>query len=305
MSAEPARSGSLARAVAYRIIRFCLWLIPGPRALRFFGALIGQVLYRVRRWRDIARNNLELVFGSRIGERQRQQVLRDLYRHLGTTLLEMFWDFNSHRLPVTRWVEVRGWEHLRAAKAQGKGVIVATGHVGNWALLIHRIAAEGYTCRSMMRPPSLAGVNEFIETQSPGARLEYVQTPLTRASLGVCLQTLRDGDILIIVADRRSQDIKVDFMGQPAWTATGTATFSLRTGAPIVPAYIVRKGNRHLLHFEPAIQYKPSGERKQDVREITQKLNQVIGGWVANYPEQWLWIHNRWKKKQGEVDERI
>lgn len=291
--------------VLYRCIKFFLWLIPGPRTLNVVGRLLGGLLYLIPSWRKVAKANIELIFGARIGASQRRRLVRDVYQHLGTTLIEMFWDFEGHGLPVTRWVELEGLENLQSAKAQGKGVIVATGHLGNWALLIHRIAAEGYVCRSMMRPPSMAGVSRFIETQTPGTKLEYVPTPLGRKSLALCMNTLRDGNLLIIVADRRSQDVKVDFMGQPAWTASGTATFHLRTGAPIVPAYILRKGNRHILRFEKPIDYQPSNDRKQDVLEITSQLNQVIGRWVASCPEQWLWVHNRWKRKKGEVDERI
>lgn len=276
-----------------------LWLIPGPRGLRLFGGMLGGLLFLAPSWRRVARQNIRLIFADRLGPAQRRSLLWQVYLNLGTTLLEMFWDCDRHGLPVDQWVALEGLENLEAARSQGHGVIVATAHLGNWALLIRRLAAQGYLCRSLMRPPSMPGANRYIEQQVPWMKLEYIPTPLGRKSLSLCLQTLRDGDLLLIVADRRSQDVKVDFLGQPAWTATGAATFHLRSGAPIVPAFIIRQGNRHLVRCEKPIVYQATGDRKADELEITRRLNQVISGWVTRFPEQWLWVHNRWKDKKG------
>ena len=115
------------------------------------------------------------------------------------------------------------------------------------------------------------------------------------AGMRACLATLRRNELLLVVADRRSNDYQVEFLGHPAWTAHGVATFHLRSGAPIVPMICIRETTHHTIHFEPPIRHQTTGDRTRDTVALLGQINALFGGWIQRHPEQWLWQHDRWR----------
>jgi KDO2-lipid IV(A) lauroyltransferase len=277
---------------------------PNPAALRRWCLFMAAVMRPFGgAWRRLVRRNLRLVYGDTLSVEQRRAIVRGVFEHSARGFGELFWLPQEHGMTVADWCEVRGIEHLDAALAKGKGVLLATAHLGSWTLLPRYLRERGEATGSLLRLPSNPVAHAAEADAVTRMGLTYFNTPLSREHAHACLKLLRGNGILFIVADRRSADVKVDFLGQPAWCATGTASLHLRTGAAIVPAYSVRAGSGHRLVFEPALDAASTGDRKADERAITAELHDIFGRWVRQYPEQWMWNHNRWRPRRSEMRE--
>jgi KDO2-lipid IV(A) lauroyltransferase len=276
--------------------------MPNPSALRRWCLLMAAVMRPFGGgWRRLVRRNLRLVYGDTLSIAQRRAIVRGVFEHSARGFGELFWEPQRHRLRIADWCETEGLEHLDAALAGGKGVLLATAHIGGWTLLQRYLNERGYSTGSLLRLPSNPVAHAAEAEAVTRMGLTFYNTPLSRDAAHACLKLLRGNGILFIVADRRSGDVKVDFLGQPAWCATGTASLHLRTGAAIVPAYAVRVGNGHRLVFEPALDVVASGDRKADERTITADLHRIFGAWVRQYPEQWMWNHNPWLPRRSDL----
>ncbi|HEY0675823.1 MAG TPA: hypothetical protein VGD25_06405 [Immundisolibacter sp.] len=278
--------------------------MPTPAALRR-GCLLMAAAMRPfgGGWRRLVRRNLRLVYGDTLSVAQRRAIVRGVFEHSARGFGELFWRPEAHGMTVADWCQVEGIEHLDAALAAGKGVLLATAHIGGWTLLPRYLNERGHATGSLLRLPSNPAAHAAEADAVTRMGLTFYNTPLSREHAHACLRLLRGNGILFIVADRRSADVKVDFLGHPAWCATGTASLHLRTGAAIVPAYAVRVGSGHRLVFEPALTVAASGNRKADELEITAELHRIFGRWVRQYPEQWMWNHNRWRPRRSEMRE--
>lgn len=277
-------------------------VMPNPRALRCGCLLMAAVMRPFGgAWRRLVRRNLRLVYGNGLSPAQRRVIVRGVFEHSARGFGELFWEPQRHGLRIADWCEIVGQAHLDAALVAGKGVLLATAHMGGWTLLPRYLTERGYANASLLRLPSnpVANAGEAEAVKRMG--IMYFNTPLSREHAQACLRLLRNNGVLFIAADRRSSDVKVDFLGQPAWCATGTASLHLRTGAAIVPAYALRVGSGHRLVFEPALQPAVSGERKADELAITAELHRIFGGWIRQHPEQWMWNHNRWRPRRHEM----
>lgn len=278
--------------------------MPSPRALRRCCLLMAALMRPFgTSWRRLVRRNLRLVYGDTLSVGQRRAIVRGVFEHSARGFAELFWLPQDHGMTVADWCDVEGVEHIDAALATGKGVLLATAHIGGWTLLPRYLQERGQPTGSLLRLPSNPVANAAEAQACARMGLTFYNTPLSREHAHACLRLLRDNGVLFIVADRRSADVKVDFLGQPAWCATGTASLHLRTGAAIVPAYARREGDRHRLVFEPALQIAASGDRKADERTITAELHRIFGTWVRRHPEQWMWNHNRWRPRRSEMRE--
>jgi KDO2-lipid IV(A) lauroyltransferase len=292
-------------AVQRLLFSSLVWLIaiqPTPAALRRWCLVMAAMMRPFGGgWRRLVRRNLRHVYGGTLSVAQRRAIVRGVFEHSARGFGELFWLPQEHGMTVADWCEVQGIEHLDAALTAGKGVLLATAHLGSWTLPPRYLGERGHHIVSLLRLPGhpVAAAAEAAAITRMGHI--FYNTPLTREHAHACLKLLRSNGILFIVADRRSADVKVDFLGQPAWCATGTASLHLRTGAAIVPAYSVRVGNGHRLVFEPALDVIASGDRKADERTITAELHRIFGVWVRQYPEQWMWNHNRWRPRRSEM----
>lgn len=278
--------------------------MPNPSALRRWCLLMAAAMRPFGGgWRRLVRRNLRLVYGDTLSVAQRRTIVRGVFEHSARGFGELFWEPQRHGLSIADWCQVEGLQHLDAALAAGKGVLLATAHLGGWTLLPRYLNERGHATGSLLRLPSNPVAHAAEADAVTRMGLTFYNTPLSREHAHACLKLLRGNGILFIVADRRSADVKVDFLGHPAWCATGTASLHLRTGAAIVPACALRVGDGFRLVFEPALTPVPSGNRKADEVTITAELHRIFGGWVRQHPEQWMWNHNRWRPRRSEMKE--
>ncbi|MFP4249106.1 MAG: lysophospholipid acyltransferase family protein [Armatimonadota bacterium] len=271
------------------------------RTLQDIGDAVGRLLFcLLRPRREIGMANLEKIFGDRFDEWERAEIVEFSMRNMAKTMLELLKIPWMDEQQFERFAPLRGVEHLERAVEAGSGVIVITGHFGNWEVLAARIARMGYDLSVIARDANDRDTANIINRtrETSGERV------LPRESVREMLRTLRDGHILGILPDQHTSrgGVWVPFMGHPAATATGPVTLALRTGATIVPGFARRTADDHLdLYFLPPIGLTDSGDREADIRRGTAMVNEVLGEQIAEHPEQWVWMHRRWREAPAEV----
>jgi len=225
-----------------------------------------------------------------------QTTARCVYEHYATVLLDILWMEGRPVAELLALADVEGLEHLKGALAQGIGVVSPLAHLGNWEF-------QGVTTAPLIGPSAVVARpldNPALDRRlvsfraSTGNIVIYKQKALPEV-----LKNLREGRVVGIVVDQNVQakdGIFVRFFGRPASATTVAAALALKTGCPIVPARcVLRSDGRYRMVYGPPLEWASSGRHAEDLARITQDIASVIEGWVRETPEQWLWLHRRWK----------
>jgi len=269
------------------------------RQARRLGMAIGYAFYHLHpRLRRVGRINLELAFPA-LPEEEREHILKGVYRGLGRQMAEfcLFPRLGRKQLPEV--MDIVGLDHYLAALAKGRGVIFLTGHFGAWELSSFGMSLAGYPVSFIVRPldnqplDALVGRIRGLHGNTAIAKHEFARGLLQ------AMQANRTVGILMDQNSAPPQGVFVPFFGTPACAATGPARIALKTGAAVIPAWALweEEQQKYVLYMEPALELAQSGDEKQDVATATAQFAAVLEDWVRKYPDQWLWVHRRWKTR--------
>ncbi len=290
------------------------WLLLAPLAL--LGAMLAYLPWRVGLWmgrrlgdlacwvmpgrRAVARENLERAFGRERNGRELDRLCRESFRHLGMTLVEACTFFFRPPSVLLSRVDVEGLDHLKAAAAHGRGILLLTAHLGNWELLAAAHARTGYAASVVVRPLDSAVLDRVVTRFRERGGVEVI--PKRRALRGV-RDALRRGRMVGILLDQnasRREGVFVPFFGEPASTSKSLALLALWSGAPVVPVFIQRETvGSHRVTIEPALPPPATGDREEDVAAFTAAFSRVVESRIRQSPEQWFWMHRRWRTRPG------
>jgi KDO2-lipid IV(A) lauroyltransferase len=275
-----------------------------PRSwARAAGAAIGAIAYPLLgRLRNVGRRNLELAFPEKTPA-EREQILRRLYRNLGWLLAE-FCQMPRYTRENTRgFLRYEGLEHYLAARERGKGVLIITGHLGAWELSSYYHSLMGYPMSMVIRRLDNARVDRLVNH----IRCLHGNRVLHKDDFARgLLAAMRQGETVGILMDTNMtppQGVFVPFFSRVACTASGLARVALKTGAAVLPGFLLweESEQKYVLHFAPEIELTVSGDDERDIVENTARFTQAIESYVRRYPDQWLWLHRRWKTRpQGD-----
>ena len=270
----------------------------GGRGRAALARLIAALLWTCQRQRRALM--LELMrqtVGQDWPARRLRRLRREAYLHMGRTAVEFLRLRSLRAAQVRELVRLEGAEQLRAALAAGRGVLILTGHIGNWELLGARIAQE---CAPgdfhvIAQPQRDQRLTRLLDS----VRAAHGVKVISRGSAArEVLQVLRAGGVVGILmdVDMKEQGIFVDFMGRPASTATGPAAFALHTGAVVLPSFATRQPDgSHVGLILPPVEITRHGDYDRDLRENTARFSAIIEAQVRAHPEQWIWLPNRWR----------
>ncbi len=276
-----------------------------PRGVaRSFAVIVARVLYAMLpRLRRTAEFNLRLAFPE-WDEARRRRVVRGMVRNLGWMAAEFARFPRYTRENIEDIVVLDGQEHFLEGQRRGKGVLYLTGHIGAWELSSFAHALYGFPLHYMARPLDNARVDALVNHYRC---LSGNQPIFKNESARVLLKILKESGTVGILADQNTMPEEgafVDFFGKAACTTTGIARVALHTDAAVVPGYVVwdESIGKYRLRFEPAIELIQTGDTERDIFVNTQKFATVIEGIIRKYPEQWVWVHARWKTRpKGEA----
>ena len=271
-----------------------------PRGLaRNVGAAIGGLGFAATpRLRRVGLRNLELAFPAK-PEAERETILRAMYRQLGWQLAE-FCHMPGYSLErANQCIRYEGLEHYLAAKQRGKGVLVLTGHLGAWELSSFYHSLAGYPMGMVIRKLDNPWVNRFVnEIRTQHGNRVLPKDDFARGLIAA----MRAGETVGVLMDTNMtppQGVFVDFFGRVACTASGVARVALRTGAAVVPGFLVWEPaeKKYVLHFLPELPLVDTGDTERDAIANTQMFTNALENVIRQYPDQWLWVHRRWKTR--------
>jgi KDO2-lipid IV(A) lauroyltransferase len=286
---------SVGFAILVRILRW----VDYPRASAL-GARAGRLVYHaVSKNRKRAFGNLERVFGN--------EKSPDAIREIVKSAFENFVRSGFELVPYTclppegrrKYVRIVGKEKLDQALARGRGVISLSAHLGNFLIMMGRLAVDGYHVDLVVKKSKTESIEEgLLKLRNELGYHSIYVTPKLQ-SVKASLKSLKNNHVLVLHGDQRMRGgtgIDVTFFGMPATAAPGPISLALSTGAPIVPMFMVRNedGLTHTLFIDDPLEITPTGSKEEDIEIHVQKYTDVIQSYVERYPTQWTWDHKRW-----------
>jgi KDO2-lipid IV(A) lauroyltransferase len=275
--------------------------IPKTRILRL-GKVLGNFLYYVDvPHRRIARRNLHFSHPA-WSRNQVRHVLKRFCQHFGITVLEILQMSLLFREEISSYIRIEGEEILRQALAKKRGVILVSGHMGNWEVALQ--CCPGY----FQRP--LTGVAKKMRNQKIDRFIHKLRTRFgnriiyKKGALPEMMQTLRQGEILGLLMDisRRFDGVEVQFFGRRATATPAAALLALRCKSPVVPAFCHRNTKGELvIQIESPVEIKKTGDLRADLQTNTQAITDRVERAIQKYPEQWFWVLKRWKEFYPDI----
>jgi Kdo2-lipid IVA lauroyltransferase/acyltransferase len=281
-----------------RAVAGCLGRMPRGLARLLADCLAFAVYWCFGRLRRVGMRNLELALPE-FPSKTRKKILRRVYIYLGWQLVE-FCRMTRYTAENTRnWMRTEGLEHYRAAQARGKGVLVITAHLGAWELSSFYHSLVGHPMGMIIRNLD----NRRLDAYVNGIRCLHGNFVISKDDFGRgLLKAIHAGGTVGILMDTNMtppQGEFVPFFGVDACTGTGLAHIARQTGAAVLPGFMFWEPaeRRYVLHFGPEIEMPRTSDRAADILEGTRRATAVIESWIRRYPDQWLWIHRRWKTR--------
>ena len=282
----------------FKLVSFPVALLP----LRFavgVGGAVGWLFYHLsRRTRGRALQNIanSLPFLERHPKWDKthgsaEQIARRAFVNLGRSVAEVVKIYHGHGRQIIDSVEIRGIEYYYRAKEQGKGIILITGHCGDWELMALTLGVRVERINVLARPLKEAYLNDLLEKVRRTFGNEVIYKKGAARSILAVLREQGVVGVLMDVSVKPLDGILTDFLGRPAWTGTLPANICKKTGVPLLPVFIHREEDRHVIDFHPSVVVEGD-----NVDMSTRKLSQVIEEYIAQYPDEWLWIYRRWKR---------
>ena len=268
----------------------------GPRQLLALGRRLGVAFGAVvGRQRTQAITELTRCYPEKSHDEIRAMVRR-MFQNLGMNQVELFRWIGGKEDEIESRVTLLHPERAEQALARGKGVAVLTAHIGNWDLM-GLWSAKRYPMTIISKDLRSAAANKFWMEARKRSTLNIVGA---HNSYRACLRVLKDNGCLGFILDQnmiRREGIFVDFFGKPACTTPGLAVLAAHAGSPVLPVFMVRRDDgRHEVHILPMME-PPEDRKPEAIAKATQAYTKIIEDFVRQYPEQWIWMHRRWRTK--------
>lgn len=280
------------------VLTLPLAVVPYRLSLKF-GELLGSALFfSWRSRRLIAVENLRsaVARGSITLNTGPEEVIRENFRNLGKSLIEVLKIYYGLGERIIRKVEIVGSEHLHAAMEKGRGVIFVTGHCGNWELNALVFSRRLVRVNVVARPVNNPFINRIVELtrEKYGNHVIY-----KKGALKKILSCLRNKEVVGILMDQSvvpAEGVVTEFLGKRDYTTRMPALIARKTGCPVIPAFIRRTPGGHLIEIHEAVELDISAEGEAAVLSDTVRFSSYIEDYIRRNPSEWLWMHRRWKR---------
>jgi KDO2-lipid IV(A) lauroyltransferase len=279
------------------LAEFLGWL-PRPLARSFVSLHTAAAYGLLARLRRVGERNLDLAL-PQLSSKEKETILKNLFRYLGWQMVE-FCRMRRYTPENTRnLLRTEGLEHYEAAKARGKGVLILTGHLGAWELSSFYHSLMGHPMGMVIRRLD----NTYLDAYVNHIRCLYGNRVLHKDDYARgLLKAMHEGSAVGILMDTNMtppQGVFAPFFGISACTGSGLARVALKTGAAVLPGFCIwePEEQKYVLHFGPELVFKQTDDPEADILAATAQCNAVLESWIRRYPDQWLWIHRRWKTR--------
>jgi KDO2-lipid IV(A) lauroyltransferase len=305
------------RRFAERVSYLWVWFVlkTGEALIRIFprhfflslseilGDLCFDLFYSFRK-RSV--RNLTLALGDRLDPSTVERTARRSLRNFFRDFVEIGFALEGSMEEVREDISLIGREHLKKALAKGRGVIALSAHFGNFFLLGTRLAAEGYPVSVLVKPSHNGRFANLMDHYRLRVKQRTIRTRPAREATRQLIQLLRRNELAVVLADEfRSKGIAVPFFGRLVLARRGPVTLAMRTGAAVVPVYLIRDQNdRLILVIEPELKLSRHRHLTEDVASNTLRITAWLESVVRAYPDQWNWMTIRWQETPRDMSHR-
>lgn len=288
--------------VLYRMVCALFRLLGNiPKKWRDASAItLGRVLFALdRKHRRIALRNLKLAYGAEKSDVERLAIARRVFENLFHLIFEIGWSLRLTADELPNHFSVSGAEWCRRAMDKGKGVLYLTAHFGNWELLPIAAHLAGIPARIVYRPLDAPFLDRFFKEGRTRFGAKTIPSR-PRGAMRKIYRELKNGQPVAMLMDQNvdwHEGVFVDFFNHRACTNTGMALLALKSGAPVIPAFMIRTSEGFHAVFGPELPLIRTGDPTKDIEMNTAQYNRVIELYARRFPEQWFWVHQRWKTR--------
>ncbi|UCH12654.1 MAG: lysophospholipid acyltransferase family protein [Candidatus Omnitrophota bacterium] len=264
------------------------------------GKLGGFLAYLfLPKYSKLAKDNLRMAYKDEKLHHQLNKITRNVFANLGMSAAEVL-SMPKIKRQLDKKMYGVGFEKIDKALSKGKGVIMIGAHFGNWEILPAYFTAKGYPLSVIARRVYYEKYDELVKLlrDSTGVNIIFRDESPRRV-----LEVLKNNGLLGIMPDQDIDSIEgvfVRFFNKPAYTAIAPVSLAMRMGSPMLPCFIMRDGARHKIVVEDPLNLIISGNKQEDIVKNTQLWSNVVESYIRKYPEQWVWMHRRWKTKPGK-----
>jgi len=280
-----------------RGLAFLFYLIPLRAGVAIGGFLGGLAFYIVGKYRRAAIENLEAAFGSRKAGPEVRAIAKKAFKNLGKNAAELVNFPKINKSNIEKLVKIKNIDILDRALEKGKGAIILTGHFGNWELLAATLRLKGYPGAAIGRRIYFDKYDAYLNSLR---RIHDLNVIYRDESPKKILRVLKDNGVMGMLADQDVDSVDgvfVDFFGKPAYTPTAPVALARASGAALIPTFVIRANCHHSLVMEEPVELVDTGDKEKDLAENTKRWSDVFESYIRRYPEQWVWMHRRWKTK--------
>lgn len=290
---------------AIHLFIFTVRLLPRRLELLRFKWRGRLAYYLVKNEREKCMEHLRFAYGESKTTPEIKQMTRKVFEHLSLNFGDMAYSFHyrSKKQFLKIW-EIKGEEHLKKAYEQGRGVLVSTCHVGSWEFSAIAPPILGYPTSAVSAPLKNRRINDLIVDSREARGMKNISRGKGKA-MPLILEALKRGECMVIMIDQDiiAKGTFVNFYNHPAFTTTGAAKIALDADVPVVTMATYRlPNNKHCVEFFPAMEMTKTENKVIDLIENTKRIHQAIEKLIQRYPEQWVWFHERWKRKPETID---
>ncbi|MCP4119811.1 MAG: lysophospholipid acyltransferase family protein [Desulfobacteraceae bacterium] len=270
-----------------------------PASGEKIAGVLGAVWFALdKKHRRITLENIAQAYGSELNREQRRKFALTVFKNAANMLFEHARFDRTKPRDYSKILSVRGFFNLKAAQARGKGVLCFSAHLGNWEVTSALGSMVDVPFSVVYRRLESQPLDRYINEKRSATGSKMLT--MHKALDGV-LATLDRGELVGLLIDqnvrKRTRGVFVDFFGRKACANSGLARLALSTGAPVIPIFIFKAGGKFVIEILPEIPLVRTGDEARDILENTRIYNALIEKYVRKYPEQWFWIHNRWRTR--------
>ena len=284
----------------YRLLKLMIFLLGRlPVGLAdFIAHSLGLIWFKLdKRHRNVCLDNLAHAYGEEWTRERQYRTAKQVFKNLVRILFEVAWSCRFDKETFLSHFTIKGIENVRAAHAKGRGVLVVTCHMGNFEMLIPAIDETGYKGYAIYRKLDFDPLERLI--RKIRQRFGVTMVPMRGASKKID-RYLSEGGVIGTLFDQNVDWYKgvfVDYFGRPACTNNGLAKLAMKTKAPVIPMYTVRHNRKFLIEFLSEVPLQDTGDTIKDIENNTQAYTAAVEAMVRRHPDQYFWVHNRWKTK--------
>ncbi|OGP85643.1 MAG: hypothetical protein A2Z08_04925 [Deltaproteobacteria bacterium RBG_16_54_11] len=284
-------------SVALRGLPQCVRFIPFAWTFSFIGGIGGKLAWRFAgKYKKKMLDNLTFTFHNSLTDEEKGRIAQESFINMLRGFMETFYCVPFYGKKFDPWVALEGRENLEQALALGKGAIGVSAHLGTFTLIGAKLNACGFHLTWMMGGQPHPRLAQVWRQMGERVGTSFIMSDSLFTFHREILRVLRKGEIMGFICDENQKQggVVVEFLGRAMALPVGPAAYHLKTGAPILPLFIVRQGDRgHKVIIDPPLKVRLSGDEERDVFTIVEQIARVMESYIKRYPGQWSWISKR------------